>query len=73
MITREHYTLDMTVHHHSPLHFFVLFLSANASKGYANAVAKTQRIWGPYLESIMKVLCFSKLFQQQPPRSVIGL
>uniref|UniRef100_A0A8C7RGM1 WASH complex subunit 5 n=2 Tax=Salmoninae TaxID=504568 RepID=A0A8C7RGM1_ONCMY len=64
MITREHYTLDMTVHHHSPLHFFVLFLSANASKGYANAVAKTQRIWGPYLESIMKVGQMQILRQQ---------
>ena len=34
-----------------------LFLSAtaNASKVYASAVAKTQKIWGSYLEAIMKV------------------
>uniref|UniRef100_A0A8K9WR57 WASH complex subunit 5 n=1 Tax=Oncorhynchus mykiss TaxID=8022 RepID=A0A8K9WR57_ONCMY len=37
---------------------------ANASKGYANAVAKTQRIWGPYLESIMKVGQMQILRQQ---------
>lgn len=28
----------------------------NASKVYASAVAKTQKIWVPYLEAIMKVL-----------------
>lgn len=27
----------------------------NASKVYASAVTKTQRVWGPYLEAIMKV------------------
>uniref|UniRef100_A0A8C7GBI9 WASH complex subunit 5 n=1 Tax=Oncorhynchus kisutch TaxID=8019 RepID=A0A8C7GBI9_ONCKI len=37
---------------------------ANASKGYANAVAKTQKIWGPYLESIMKVGQMQILRQQ---------
>lgn len=31
---------------------------ANASKVYMNAVAKTQKIWGAYLESIMKVLVY---------------
>lgn len=34
--------------------FFVSL--ANASKVYASAVAKTQKIWGAYLESIMKVV-----------------
>lgn len=29
--------------------------TANASKVYASAVAKTQKIWGTYLEAIMKV------------------
>uniref|UniRef100_A0A674AH15 WASH complex subunit 5 n=1 Tax=Salmo trutta TaxID=8032 RepID=A0A674AH15_SALTR len=48
----------------SLLHFFVFFLSANASKVYANAVAKTQKIWGPYLESIMKVGQMQILRQQ---------
>lgn len=28
----------------------------NATKVYASAVAKTQKIWGAYLEAIMKVL-----------------
>uniref|UniRef100_A0A674AL93 WASH complex subunit 5 n=1 Tax=Salmo trutta TaxID=8032 RepID=A0A674AL93_SALTR len=37
---------------------------ANASKVYANAVAKTQKIWGPYLESIMKVGQMQILRQQ---------
>lgn len=37
-----------------------IFLSAtgNASKVYATAVAKTQKIWGAYLEAIMKVLVY---------------
>lgn len=37
---------------------FVIYLplkTANSNKVYASAVAKTQKIWGPYLESIMKV------------------
>uniref|UniRef100_A0A3P8ZEI8 WASH complex subunit 5 n=1 Tax=Esox lucius TaxID=8010 RepID=A0A3P8ZEI8_ESOLU len=36
----------------------------NASKVYASAVAKTQKIWGPYLESIMKVGQMQILRQQ---------
>uniref|UniRef100_A0A8C5DWL1 WASH complex subunit 5 n=1 Tax=Gouania willdenowi TaxID=441366 RepID=A0A8C5DWL1_GOUWI len=36
----------------------------NASKVYANAVAKTQKIWGSYLESIMKVGQMQILRQQ---------
>lgn len=32
------------------------FVTANANKVYASAVAKTQKIWGAYLEAIMKVL-----------------
>uniref|UniRef100_A0A4W5KQE6 WASH complex subunit 5 n=1 Tax=Hucho hucho TaxID=62062 RepID=A0A4W5KQE6_9TELE len=55
---------DCPGHHHSLLRFFVFFLSANASKVYANAVAKTQKIWGPYLESIMKVGQMQILRQQ---------
>lgn len=35
--------------------FVSFFLTANANKVYASAVAKTQKIWGPYLEAIMKV------------------
>ncbi|CAG12904.1 unnamed protein product, partial [Tetraodon nigroviridis] len=38
--------------------------SANANKVYANAVAKTQKIWGAYLESIMKVGQMQILRQQ---------
>jgi len=34
--------------------FFPLFV-ANASKVYAYAVAKSQKIWSAYLEAIMKV------------------
>uniref|UniRef100_A0A8C4I5J9 WASH complex subunit 5 n=1 Tax=Dicentrarchus labrax TaxID=13489 RepID=A0A8C4I5J9_DICLA len=37
---------------------------ANASKVYANAVAKTQKIWGAYLEAIMKVGQMQILRQQ---------
>uniref|UniRef100_A0AAY4BXP5 WASH complex subunit 5 n=1 Tax=Denticeps clupeoides TaxID=299321 RepID=A0AAY4BXP5_9TELE len=37
---------------------------ANASKVYANAVAKTQKIWPAYLESIMKVGQMQILRQQ---------
>lgn len=37
---------------------------ANASKVYASAVAKTQKIWGPYLEAIMKVGQMQILRQQ---------
>ncbi|XP_071251753.1 WASH complex subunit 5 isoform X2 [Salvelinus alpinus] len=37
---------------------------ANASKVYANAVARTQKIWGSYLESIMKVGQMQILRQQ---------
>uniref|UniRef100_A0A673CTW5 WASH complex subunit 5 n=1 Tax=Sphaeramia orbicularis TaxID=375764 RepID=A0A673CTW5_9TELE len=36
----------------------------NASKVYASAVAKTQKIWGPYLEAIMKVGQMQILRQQ---------
>lgn len=28
---------------------------ANANKVYTSAVAKSQKVWGPYLEAIMKV------------------
>ena len=34
----------------------VCFVLANAGKVYPNAVAKTQKIWPAYLESIMKVM-----------------
>uniref|UniRef100_A0A672H6X4 WASH complex subunit 5 n=1 Tax=Salarias fasciatus TaxID=181472 RepID=A0A672H6X4_SALFA len=37
---------------------------ANASKVYASAVAKSQKIWGPYLEAIMKVGQMQILRQQ---------
>uniref|UniRef100_A0A8C4Z0V9 WASH complex subunit 5 n=1 Tax=Gadus morhua TaxID=8049 RepID=A0A8C4Z0V9_GADMO len=37
---------------------------ANASKVYANATAKTQKIWGGYLEAIMKVGQMQILRQQ---------
>uniref|UniRef100_A0A671X5A1 WASH complex subunit 5 n=1 Tax=Sparus aurata TaxID=8175 RepID=A0A671X5A1_SPAAU len=37
---------------------------ANANKVYASAVAKTQKIWGPYLEAIMKVGQMQILRQQ---------
>uniref|UniRef100_A0A3Q1JJX3 WASH complex subunit 5 n=1 Tax=Anabas testudineus TaxID=64144 RepID=A0A3Q1JJX3_ANATE len=37
---------------------------ANASKVYGTAVAKTQKIWGPYLEAIMKVGQMQILRQQ---------
>lgn len=40
----------------SSLFFFCK--TANASKVYASAVAKTQKTWGPYLEAIMKVVHF---------------
>ncbi|CAB1321350.1 unnamed protein product [Coregonus sp. 'balchen'] len=39
-------------------------VKGNASKVYTNAVAKTQKIWGPYLESIMKVGQMQILRQQ---------
>lgn len=35
--------------------FCFYFFIANASKVYASAVAKTQKVWGAYLEAIMKV------------------
>lgn len=41
---------------------FFISETANASKVYATAVAKTQKIWGPYLEAIMKVQKSSKFF-----------
>uniref|UniRef100_A0A8C7XBK7 WASH complex subunit 5 n=1 Tax=Oryzias sinensis TaxID=183150 RepID=A0A8C7XBK7_9TELE len=37
---------------------------ANASKVYTSAVAKSQKIWGPYLEAIMKVGQMQILRQQ---------
>uniref|UniRef100_H2LM05 WASH complex subunit 5 n=1 Tax=Oryzias latipes TaxID=8090 RepID=H2LM05_ORYLA len=37
---------------------------ANASKAYTSAVAKSQKIWGPYLEAIMKVGQMQILRQQ---------
>ncbi|KAG8010235.1 WASH complex subunit 5 [Nibea albiflora] len=38
---------------------------ANASKVYASAVAKTQKIWGAYQESIMKVVGQMQILRQQ--------
>lgn len=47
-----------TYSHNNGLDIFVFLhpYSANANKVYANAVAKTQKIWAAYLEAIMKVL-----------------
>lgn len=38
------------------INIYFFSATANASKVYASTVAKTQKIWGAYLEAIMKVL-----------------
>lgn len=37
------------------MYLFIYSSVANASKVYASSVAKTQKVWGAYLEAIMKV------------------
>lgn len=47
--------LHQSVAAHSKIIYLSSFHAATASKVYTNAVAKTQKIWPAYLESIMKV------------------
>lgn len=58
MCVLMHYHKSDTYSQNNVLDIFVFLhqYSANASKVYANAVAKTQKIWAAYLEAIMKVL-----------------
>lgn len=46
------------------LYYLSFYAPANASKTYASAVAKTQKIWGAYLEAIMKVMVHNVHFDE---------
>uniref|UniRef100_A0A3Q3BQ39 WASH complex subunit 5 n=1 Tax=Kryptolebias marmoratus TaxID=37003 RepID=A0A3Q3BQ39_KRYMA len=63
MIVKELQVIIVPVRQNNTLKLCCGFLG-NANKVYANAVAKSQKIWGSYLEAIMKVGQMQILRQQ---------